>query len=431
MAYSKEIVPVSLAITESIAWGSYLDATHSTSGMGHLTINTSAVFPDSEQLKAAGFLEGWLTAERIHQHFQNMVAFYETSNNENGPAQFQFLATQEVWLRHQMNSSDTQQSPFWAYIRLLMAQFDGLVQGYHARALRPSCPDCIPVHNVQQSSSLSSGQKSTHAQHPSLGQGQGLGGGLLQGQSQGQGQGQGFRRLLAQPLHRTTSLASLPQHGLGSGLASSAAGAEQPGAAGEEQPEVGEEEPLQLLSRVPHLTSAQLYFLCSLGDLGDITAALNRRQAMASQAASQQQGRQQADGQQHGQQGQQGGQEREQVQGGSDNTQGSGQGQGQGQEAAGHSNTGSGRGSSSGSSKVGRRRHAPGSGLVTDWDSLSPRELAVELAAPGRCTAFVKVGDVAVCLQPTLAVCLQPTLAVCLPACHARLYARPPALLAE
>ncbi|GFH13007.1 phospholipase B-like [Haematococcus lacustris] len=96
--------------------------------MGHLTINTSAVFPDSEQLKAAGFLEGWLTAERIHQHFQNMVAFYETSNNENGPAQFQFLATQEVWLRHQMNSSDTQQSPFWAYIRLLMAQFDGLVQ---------------------------------------------------------------------------------------------------------------------------------------------------------------------------------------------------------------------------------------------------------------------------------------------------------------
>ncbi|GFH30181.1 phospholipase B-like, partial [Haematococcus lacustris] len=97
--------------------------------MGHLTINTSAVFPDSEQLKAAGFLEGWLTAERIHQHFQNMVAFYETSNNENGPAQFQFLATQEVWLRHQMNSSDTQQSPFWAYIRLLMAQFDGLVQG--------------------------------------------------------------------------------------------------------------------------------------------------------------------------------------------------------------------------------------------------------------------------------------------------------------
>ncbi|KAJ9507860.1 hypothetical protein QJQ45_021201, partial [Haematococcus lacustris] len=243
--------------------------------------------------------------------------------------------------------SDTQQSPFWAYIRLLMAQFDGLVQG------------------------------------------QGLSGGLLQGQSQGQGQGQGqgFRRLLAQPLHRTTSLASLPQHGLGSGLASSAAGAEQPGAAGEAQPEAGEE-PLQLLSRVPHLTSAQLYFLCSLGDLGDITAALNRRQAMASQAASRQQGRQQAGGQQHGQQGQQGGQEREQVQGGSDNTQGSGQGQGQ--EAAGHSNTGSGRGSSSGSSKVGRRRHEPGSGLVTDWDSLSPRELAVELAAPGRCTAFVK-----------------------------------------
>ncbi|GFH09336.1 phospholipase B-like, partial [Haematococcus lacustris] len=214
-----------------------MDMVHDASGMGHLTINTSAVFPDSEQLKAAGFLEGWLTAERIHQHFQNMVAFYETSNNENGPAQFQFLATQEVWLRHQMNSSDTQQSPFWAYIRLLMAQFDGLVQ----------------------------------------------------------------------PLHRTTSLAaaSLPQRGPAARLASSAAGAEQPGAAGEEQPEAGEEEPLPLLSRVPHLTSAQLYFLCSLGDLGDITAALNRRQAMASQAASRQQGRQQAGGQQHGQQGQQ------------------------------------------------------------------------------------------------------------------------------
>lgn len=48
-----------------VAWGSYLDSLHTRSNFGQLRVTTSGEHPDADQLYAAGYLEGYLTAHRI------------------------------------------------------------------------------------------------------------------------------------------------------------------------------------------------------------------------------------------------------------------------------------------------------------------------------------------------------------------------------
>lgn len=54
-----------LSLAGGIAWGSYLDGLHARSNFGQLRVTTSGEHPDADQLYAAGFLEGYLTANRI------------------------------------------------------------------------------------------------------------------------------------------------------------------------------------------------------------------------------------------------------------------------------------------------------------------------------------------------------------------------------
>lgn len=60
-----------------LAWGSYLDSRHSPSNFGQLRVTTSGQHPDERQLQAAGFLEGYLTAQRIWDSFLNMRDYFK------------------------------------------------------------------------------------------------------------------------------------------------------------------------------------------------------------------------------------------------------------------------------------------------------------------------------------------------------------------
>lgn len=53
------------AAAGGVAWGSYLDSARARSNFGQLRVNTSGAYSDADQLYAAGFLEGYLTAERV------------------------------------------------------------------------------------------------------------------------------------------------------------------------------------------------------------------------------------------------------------------------------------------------------------------------------------------------------------------------------
>jgi hypothetical protein len=66
----------SQAAQGGVAWGSYLDSLHARSNFGQLRVSTSGNYSDEDQLFAAGFLEGYLTAERIWDSFVNMRDYF-------------------------------------------------------------------------------------------------------------------------------------------------------------------------------------------------------------------------------------------------------------------------------------------------------------------------------------------------------------------
>jgi hypothetical protein len=110
-----------------IAKGTFRDVSQQTSGFETLDIQTSPADADSDQLWSAGWVEGYLTAERINQHYQNMLCQVDCSGNV--PAEVSaFFKEQDAWSRKMVaaNPDDT----FWQHIGLLNAQFDGLVAGY-------------------------------------------------------------------------------------------------------------------------------------------------------------------------------------------------------------------------------------------------------------------------------------------------------------
>ena len=59
-----------------VAWGSFLDGAHTRSNFGQLRVATSGAYADADQLFAAGFLEGFLTAERVYDNFVNMRDYF-------------------------------------------------------------------------------------------------------------------------------------------------------------------------------------------------------------------------------------------------------------------------------------------------------------------------------------------------------------------
>jgi hypothetical protein len=104
------------------------------SGFGELSIASSKDFADSDQMYAAGFLEGALTQPRIWQQYFN-VHSYITGHFTNAtiPQKFQdFFTTQDAWARAQVATNGS--SPVWQGVKLILAQFDGLVAGYAAVA---------------------------------------------------------------------------------------------------------------------------------------------------------------------------------------------------------------------------------------------------------------------------------------------------------
>jgi hypothetical protein len=176
---------------DAAAYGYYSPPEASKSNFGHLVIRTTPSFQDEEQMRAAGFLEGWLTAGMmpscqgrqfvcrswvshahsathfLAQHLQHIsgpppflvklaIAGIRTSHrcspsceiailfagsiydhftnmwavfNLTGGSDptIQFQMEQRAWVTERANSDDTQTSPFWSATCLILAQFDGML----------------------------------------------------------------------------------------------------------------------------------------------------------------------------------------------------------------------------------------------------------------------------------------------------------------
>ena len=117
----------------AVAVGSVTPMNSSISGFGDLSISTAASFTDAEQMYAAGYLEGALTADQIFLHSINIRAWIASNFGGQPPPQkyANFFNAQDAWSRSQVAANSSQR---WQGVGLLLSQFDGLRAGYAAVA---------------------------------------------------------------------------------------------------------------------------------------------------------------------------------------------------------------------------------------------------------------------------------------------------------
>ncbi len=147
----------------ALAWGSFVDAAATASNFGQLRVATAAGAPRADQAYAAGFLEGYLTAERIAQHHANLKTYFvgaRVGMNASLEEPMAWVRRQDSWLRRRCVAAraggfppgaggapapgDARAEPrlvgraararWWAAACLAVRQADGLAAGYAAAA---------------------------------------------------------------------------------------------------------------------------------------------------------------------------------------------------------------------------------------------------------------------------------------------------------
>ncbi|RQM12042.1 hypothetical protein B5M09_004897 [Aphanomyces astaci] len=96
--------------------------------------NSSDAF--NQAMYAAGYAEGALTHRRIHEHYWNTRSYFfgrvPTAINLASAARvYDFLDRNVRWLRSQVATMDTNDTLHWAMVGGVLAQLEGLVQGYN------------------------------------------------------------------------------------------------------------------------------------------------------------------------------------------------------------------------------------------------------------------------------------------------------------
>jgi hypothetical protein len=145
-----------------------MDSILTASNTGQLRVQTSGKYSNEQQMFAAGFLEAYLSAERIHDYFQNTYTYFTVGMNASLGEPLQWLEEQDAWARQQVtaalllcSSSPYRMlcqcrswagrgtvsedgiyrlqvaahgdSAYWRMLGLVLRQFDGIVAGYQAR----------------------------------------------------------------------------------------------------------------------------------------------------------------------------------------------------------------------------------------------------------------------------------------------------------
>ena len=113
---------------------------------------------DRAEVFASGWLEGWLTAERIYDHYFNMHRYFRVQLNASMDRPMDWLRRNDAWVRRRAaaagldDDDDGDQGEggraapnggggggvsdrqYWATVDLIVAQADGMAAGYAARS---------------------------------------------------------------------------------------------------------------------------------------------------------------------------------------------------------------------------------------------------------------------------------------------------------
>ena len=89
-------------VPDSATWtatASYLDSDQTVSNFGHLNIETSGQGSDYLQAYTTGYAEGYMTAERINQHYRNMLCQVDCDGAIPNEVR-EFFNDQQLWVNH-------------------------------------------------------------------------------------------------------------------------------------------------------------------------------------------------------------------------------------------------------------------------------------------------------------------------------------------
>uniref|UniRef100_A0A3P9KE14 Phospholipase B-like n=1 Tax=Oryzias latipes TaxID=8090 RepID=A0A3P9KE14_ORYLA len=120
--------------TEGDAYG-YLNNTLSTSGWSILEIRAGyGKTPEDDEITffLAGYLEGFLTAQQMMDHYTNMYPQLVKDPKVLDPVKT-FMENQDSWVRQQVKLNQSS-DPLWKHAGFIMAQIDGLQAGAAAWA---------------------------------------------------------------------------------------------------------------------------------------------------------------------------------------------------------------------------------------------------------------------------------------------------------
>eukprot|EP00775_Hariotina_reticulata_P010288 gene10288-10447_t len=132
---SFSMVPEAPAGTAAPAWANYSHWSNHKSGFGQLHVCTSSAYSNAIQLQAAGFAEGYLTAPQIFDHWYNW-RFWLNHQTSDLYRVFDWLMQHHRWVMAEVGKPRNQGNQFWQAVALVMAQFQGIMDGYNARVVQ-------------------------------------------------------------------------------------------------------------------------------------------------------------------------------------------------------------------------------------------------------------------------------------------------------
>uniref|UniRef100_A0A2I9LPG8 Phospholipase B-like n=1 Tax=Centruroides hentzi TaxID=88313 RepID=A0A2I9LPG8_9SCOR len=125
-------------VNNSVAWGSFKDQIAET-GWSLLEVHTNASYNDSFQAYAAGLVEGYLTADLISKHWNNLYENYCKNDQVFCKKLQNFLEINMNFMNKQIQRKRSH--TYWHQVALVLEQVQGLEDGYKKT---PSLPNTNP-----------------------------------------------------------------------------------------------------------------------------------------------------------------------------------------------------------------------------------------------------------------------------------------------
>ena len=122
------------ASANRVVWAQW-DPSANTTGWGRLEMHTNGSFPDEVQAEAAGFLEGYLTAEMIWYTYVNVIEEYCKDEYASYCSRvMSFLSQVMTWADVQVSLSPQKEAAYWHQYKLILIQQQGLMNGFNTLA---------------------------------------------------------------------------------------------------------------------------------------------------------------------------------------------------------------------------------------------------------------------------------------------------------